>query len=62
MKFLQFLLFLGSFLGPTGVLEVNLKSPEISAITNLTKLNLCGLSVLGNTLEVKYKFGAWPTL
>ena len=38
------------------------KSPEISKNTNRTKQSLCELNSVGNTLKVKYKFGAWQRL
>ena len=51
-------LIFGSFWGPWG----QLKSPEISTNTNRTKLSLCELNSMGNTLKVKYKFGVWQIL
>ena len=50
------------FLGHSGVFGVNKKSPEITTNTNRTKLNLCELNSMGNTLKVKYKFGALQML
>ena len=41
------------------VFGVNQKSPEISTNTYRTKLNLCELNSMGNTLKVIYKFVAW---
>ena len=38
------------------------KTPKISTNTYRTKLNLCYLNSVGNTLEVEYKFGSWQTL
>ena len=60
--FLIFWVFSGSFLGHSGDLGVNLKNPEISTNTNRMKLNICELNSLGNTLQVKYKFGSWQIL
>ena len=44
--------FLASFLGHSGVLGVNEKSPKISTNTNRTKLSLCELNSTSNTLKV----------
>ena len=57
--------FLGSFfgyfwviLGSLGSTKKVRKSPQIQ----YTKLNLCELNSMGNTLKVKYKFGALQML
>ena len=49
-------------LGHSGPLGSTKKSPETSTNTNRTKLNLCELNTVDNTLKVKYKFGAWQIL
>ena len=48
----------GSIWGPWSQLK---KSRNLTN-TNRTKLNLGELNSMGNTLKVKYKFGAWQIL
>ena len=61
-KLLQIFSFWGHFWVILGSLGSTKKSPEILTNTNRTKLNLCELNSMGNTLKVEYKFGAWQVL
>ena len=60
-EILEFLSFSGSFCVIKGSSFLK-KTPKIFTDTNRTMLNLCELNSMGNTLKVKYKFGAWQIL
>ena len=55
-KFSHFGVIFGSVCGPWSHLKKVQKSPQIQ-IANISEL-----ISMGNTLEVKYKFGAWQIL
>ena len=58
----EFLLFRGSFWIIMGIFWSFPKKSKNPLSTYHTKLNLCELSSMGNTLKVEYKFRAWQIL
>ena len=61
-KFLSFYHFWGPFGSICSHFRHSQKSSKISTNTYRTKLNLCELNSMGNTLQFEYKFGAWQIL
>ena len=62
MKIGKFLLISGSFWVICAHFRHSQKNPKISTNTYCTKLHLCELNSVDDTLEFEYKFGAWQIL